>query len=89
MDTLDKNKAQTDPSSVFDKPADVVSNTELSAKQKTKVLQEWELEARLLEVATEEGMNNKTKPSVLPEVKKAQLKLGAEPIKDDGAPTKF
>jgi len=34
-------------------------------------------------------MNNKTAPSVLPEIKQAQQKLGAEPIKDDGAPTKF
>ena len=89
MNALDKDKAQTDPAGVFDKPADVVASKELSAKQKTKVLQEWELEARLLEVATEEGMNNKTAPSVLPEIKKAQQKLGAEPIKDDGAPTKF
>jgi hypothetical protein len=53
------------------------------------VLQEWELDARLLEVATEEGMNKKTEPSVLPEVKKAQQKLSVEPIKDEGAPTKF
>ena len=89
MDALDKEKAQTDPAGVFEKPADVVASKELSAKQKTKMLQEWELEARLLEVATEEGMNNKTAPSVLPEIKQAQQKLGAEPIKDDGAPTKF
>jgi hypothetical protein len=89
MDTLDKDKAQTNPSSVFDKPADVVTNKELSSKEKTKVLQEWELDARLLEVAAEEGMNKKTEASVLPEVKKAQQKLGVEPIKDEGAPTKF
>jgi hypothetical protein len=89
MDTLDKDKAQTNPSTVFDKPADVVANKELSTKEKTKVLQEWELDARLLEVATEEGMNKKTEPSVLPEVKKAQQKLSVEPIKDEGAPTKF
>ena len=89
MDTIDKDKAKTNPSSVFDKPADVVASTGLSAKEKTQVLQEWELDARLLEVATEEGMNNKTEPSVLPEVKKAQKKLGAKSAKDDGAPTKF
>jgi hypothetical protein len=90
MEVLDKNKAQTDPSSVFDKPADVVASKDLSPMEKTKVLQEWELEARLLEVATEEGMTNKkTEPSVLPEVKDAQRKLGAEPIEGVGSPTKF
>ena len=89
MDKHDKDRAKTNPSSVFDKPADVVASTELSPKEKTEVLQEWELDARLLEVATEEGMNNKTGPSVLPEVKKAQQKLGIEPAKDEGSPTKF
>ena len=89
MDVLDKDKAQTNPASVFDKPADVVVAKELTPKEKTKVLKEWELDARLLEVATEEGMNKKTKPSVLPEVKEAQRKLGAEPIAGDGSTTKF
>jgi len=89
MDVLDKNKAVTNPSSVFDRPSEVVANTELSHDEKTRVLQEWELEARLLEVATEEGMNNKrNKPSVLPEVKAAQRRIGAEPTASDGSPTK-
>ena len=89
MDVLDKNKAVTNPSSVFDRPSEVVANTELSHDEKTRVLQEWELEARLLEVATEEGMNNKrSKPSVLPEVKAAQRRIGAEPTASDGSPTK-
>ena len=89
MDALDKEKAQTNPSSVFEKPADLVANKELSSEEKSKALQEWELDARLQEVATEEGMNKKTKPSVLPEVKKAQKQLDVEPMKDEGAPTKF
>jgi hypothetical protein len=88
MDVLDKNKALTNPSSVFDRPSEVVANTELSPDEKAKVLQEWELEARLLEVATEEGMNKKSTPSVLPEVKAAQRKIGAEPMDSDGSPTK-
>jgi len=89
MDVLDQNKAVTNPSSVFDRPSEVVANTELSHDEKTRVLQEWELEARLLEVATEEGMNNKrNKPSVLPEVKAAQRRIGAEPTASDGSPTK-
>jgi hypothetical protein len=88
MGALDKDKAQTNPGSVFEKPADVVANKELNPKEKTKALQEWELDARLQEVATEEGMNKKTKPSVLPEVKKAQKQLDVEPVKDE-SPTKF
>ncbi len=89
MDDLDKDNAQANPASVFDKPADVVVAKELTSKEKSKVLQEWELDARLLEVATEEGLNKKAKPSVLPEVKEAQRKLGAKPIAGDGSPTKF
>ena len=89
MDALDKEKAQTNPSSVFEKPADLVANKELNSEEKSKALQDWELDARLQEVATEEGMNKKTKPSVLPEVKKAQKQLDVEPMKDEGAPTKF
>jgi len=74
---------------VFVRPSEVVANEQLSHDEKTTVLQEWELEARLLEVATEEGMNNnKNKPSMLPEVKAAQRKIGAEPTDADGSPTK-
>ena len=89
MDAIDKAKAQTDPSGIFDKPADVAASVELSPNEKAKALQEWELEARLLEVATEEGMNKKNKPSLLPEIKEAQRKIGAESTVSDGSPTKF
>ncbi len=94
MDKIDKDKAQTNPSSVFDKPADVVKSKDLNVQEKTKALQEWELDARLVDVAAEEGMtksgkaeNTKVKKNVLPEVQKAQQELGAKPIKDTG-PTK-
>jgi hypothetical protein len=33
-------------------------------------------------------MNKKSTPSVLPEVKAAQRKIGAEPMDSDGSPTK-
>jgi hypothetical protein len=93
---LDKDKAQTNPSSVFDKPADVVANKELKLDEKAKVLQEWELDARLMDVAVDEGMekkdekgNPKPAPSLLPEIKKAQKDLDVNPIPDEGSPTKF
>jgi hypothetical protein len=92
-----KEKAKTNPSSVFDKPEDVVTNKDLQPGEKVKVLQEWELEARLIDVPIDEGMtkegeeglNTVAVKSLLPEVKKAQQDLGAKPIPDDGAPTRF
>ena len=45
MTDIDKDKAQTNPSSTFDKPADVVASKELTPGEKAKALQEWELDA--------------------------------------------
>ena len=97
MTAIDKDKAKTNPSSVFDKPDDVVTDKELKPGEKAAILQEWELEARLTDVAIDEGMASKGEEgsnkvavkSLLPEVKKAQNDLGAKPIPDDGAPTRF
>jgi hypothetical protein len=95
--SIDKDKAKTNPSSVFGKPDDVVTDKELQLGEKATILQEWELEARLMDVAIDEGMTSKGEEgsnkvavkSLLPEVKKAQQDLGAKPIPDDGAPTRF
>ena len=94
MSKIDKDKAQTNPASVFNKPDDIVKNRELTAREKTKALQEWELDAKLTAVAAEEGMTkdddkalDKGKKSPLPEIKKAQHDMGAKPPND--APTKF
>jgi hypothetical protein len=97
LTSIDKDKAQTNPSSVFDKPDDVVTHTEFQPAEKAAILQEWELEARLTDVAIDEGMASKGEDgsnkvavkSLLPEVKKAQQDLGAKPIPDEGAPTRF
>lgn len=103
MTSIDKDKAKTNPSSVFDKPQDVVTDKELKPGEKAKILQEWELEARLMDVAIDEGMTSKgedggsnedgsnkvAEKSLLPEVKKAQRDLDAKPIPDEGAPTRF
>jgi hypothetical protein len=95
--SIDKEKAKTNPSSVFGKPDDVVTDKVLQLGEKATILQEWELEARLMDVAIDEGMTSKGEEgsnkvavkSLLPEVKKAQQDLGAKPIPDDGAPTRF
>lgn len=97
MTSIDKDKAKTNPSSVFEKPDDVVTDKDLKTGEKVAILQEWELEARLTDVAIDEGMTSKGEEgsnkvavkSLLPEVKKAQRDLGAEPIPDEGAPTRF
>ena len=97
MASIDKEKAKTNLSSVFGKPDDVVTDKELQPGEKATILQEWELEARLMDVAIDEGMTSKGEEgsnkvavkSLLPEVKKAQQDLGAKPIPDDGAPTRF
>lgn len=97
MDEIDKEKAKTNPAAVFDKPADVAASKHLQPGEKAKILQEWELDARLQDVAADEGMARKAEPgakkggekSLLPEIKKAQQDLGTKPIPDEGAPTKF
>jgi len=77
MDVLDNKKGQTNPSSVFDRPSEVVANERLSHDEKTKVLQERELEARLLEVATEEVVNKKSTPKrPIRDRRQHQLELG-------------
>jgi len=87
MTSEDKKKALTNPSSVFRHPADVVDSAELGRDDKTKILKQWELDARLLQVATEEGMSG-GEHSLFEDVKKAQKRLDVAPLVEDGAPTK-
>ena len=96
MTNIDKEKAQTNPSAAFDKPADVVTTKQLKPDEKEKALQDWELDARLMDVAIDEGMSKDPEPgqadtpkSLLPEIKKAQKDLGVKPLPDEGSPTRF
>jgi hypothetical protein len=74
-----------------------VTHKDLKPEEKTKILQEWELEARLADVAIDEGMastgeegsNKAAEESLLPEVKKAQNDLDANSIPEEGAPNRF
>lgn len=83
----DKKKALTNPSSVFKTPSEVVVCDDLSKSEKTAILKQWELDARLLQVASEEGMTE-GEHSLFTEVKKAQSKLDVDVLHEDGAPTK-
>jgi hypothetical protein len=89
--TDDKSKdIVANPSKEFTDPSEVVTTPDLSAKQKAAALEEWELDARLMQVATEEGMTG-TEPNKLIEVKKAQNDLGIDTLKkkdDSSGPNK-
>lgn len=87
LTTHDKAKALTTPTSVFRTPEEVVSCVDLSKAEKTAVLKQWEIDARLLQVASEEGMSG-GEPNHLTEVKKAQKSLGVEVLEEDGARNK-
>jgi len=87
LTTHDKAKALTTPTSVFKSPEEVVSCVDLSKAEKTAVLKQWEIDARLLQVASEEGMTG-GEPNHLIEVKKAQKSLGVEVLEEDGARNK-
>ena len=83
----DKKKALTNPSSVFKNPADIIACKDLEKAEKSAILKQWELDARQLQVATEEGMTEGER-SLFADVKKAQEKLGLPTLEEDGAPTK-
>ena len=75
------------PSKEFAHPSQVVSSPDLSDKDKVKVLKQWELDARLLQVASEEGMSG-GEQNMLADVKKAQEDLGVEKKEEGGVPNK-
>ena len=75
MAEIDKKEALVNPSKEFDKPKDVVESKDLSRDEKKKALEQWEIDARLMQVASEEGMTG-GEPNRLGEVKKAQKDLG-------------
>jgi ABC-type iron transport system FetAB ATPase subunit len=72
---------------VFKHPAEVVDSRDFDRAEKTKILKQWELDARLLQVATEEGMGG-GEHSLFSDVKKAQQRLDVDHLREDGAPTK-
>jgi hypothetical protein len=74
------------PSAHFDGPHDILQHPGLSDKQKKKVLDAWEEDARRLSVATEEGMTG-GEPSRIAEVSEAKAELGMED-KRPSSPTK-
>ncbi len=87
LTTNDKANALITPASLFKTPSEVVSCVDLSKAEKAAVLKQWEIDARLLQVASEEGMSG-GELNQLAEVKKAQKLLGVDDLQADGAPNK-
>ena len=73
-----------------DKANSLVACAEFTRAEKTEILKQWELDARLLQVATEEGMEGQGEAdrSLLGEVKAAQRELDVGTFKQGGAPSK-
>src|ERR1700730_14652928 len=53
---MDFKKIKLNPAADFKSPQEGVSSQELTRKQKIEILQRWEQDARLMEVADEESM---------------------------------
>jgi len=86
------SKVLGDVSRAFDRPRDVLDSPDLSPEQKIKLLQEWEIDLRELQVASEENMTGDAAPGataeLLQECRRALAKLGAADADSGGAPTK-
>ena len=76
-----------DPSAHFPSPGEVVKDRSLSQKQKRRVLDAWETDARLLAVASEEGMAG-GEPARMDEVKAAKARLPGEAAGAPASPAK-
>lgn len=85
-------KVLGDVSRAFDRPRDVLDSPDLSPEQKIKLLREWEIDLRELQVASEENMTgdaaSEATAELLRECRRALARLGAADGDGGGAPTK-
>lgn len=84
---IDLDSALRDPSSVFARPADVVSTPFLSPTSKLAILEQWETDARSLAVASDESMTG-GEPTLLEEVIRARRALGRRAARQSTSPAK-
>ena len=86
------NKMLGDVSREFDHPRDILDSHDLSSEQKIKLLKEWEIDLRELQVASEENMtgdaSSGTTAELLRECRLILAKLGATDGDSGAAPTK-
>jgi hypothetical protein len=84
---MDFDKAKLNPAAVFKSPQEIVSIQELSREQKIEILQQWEQEARLMEVAEEESMPG-PQPKLLQPIRDALHALNYWPDTEHLSPSK-
>jgi hypothetical protein len=86
------SKMLGDVSREFDRPRDILDSHDLSSEQKIKLLKEWEIDLRELQVASEENMTGDTSSGrtaeLLRECRLTLAKLGAADGDSGAAPTK-
>ena len=75
----DIQRAKLVPTDVFDKPADVVRSDAVEAKDKQKILNQWEVDAQALSRANDEGMTG-GEPTDLAKVQEARRKVFAKKL---------
>lgn len=83
----DLKKAKLDPSTVYNKPEDVLGDDTISRGDKIEILRVWEYDAREIMVAEEENMPS-ANSILLDEILAALDKLDAGPESKKSAPTK-
>jgi len=81
------DKALSNPAEVYTGPDQVLLDGSLTREQKLKILKIWEYDARELEVAEEENMAGGA-PSILRDVRRAQMELKGASVKEHEATTK-
>ena len=84
---MDYEKAKLNPAAVFKTPQEVVSSQELLRDQKIQILQQWEQDARLMEVAEEESMSG-PQPKLLQPIREALHALNHWPDMENSGPSK-
>lgn len=72
--TLDLEQALLSPSTVFETPAEVLTVPGLSHEERSKILEQWKLDAQRLEESADENMSGGER-SRLSEVSKALTAL--------------
>lgn len=82
-------RALADPSAVFESPNAVVRAPDLTDQEKLRILERWEADARLLQIATEENMGDDDDDggNLLQRVQDAMAGLSAS-TKTPSSPTK-
>ncbi|MGE0119067.1 MAG: hypothetical protein AB7S71_07415 [Dongiaceae bacterium] len=92
MNPIRFRKVLGDVSREFDHPRAILGSDDLTAEQKIRLLKEWELDLRGLQVAAEENMadenNSDATTELLQECRRALMRLEGGDGDSGGAPTK-